>query len=248
MPKNKQKFWTFAQEGAGNASLTLYGELSDTTWWGDEVTPAAFAADLKAIGEDTPLTVYINSPGGDVFAGITLYNLLKRRKGSVTTHIDGLAASAASIVAMAGDKIVMPEAAIMMIHRAWTVGAGNATALRTMAEELERIDGQLAGIYGARTGKPAEEALALMEAETWMTGQEALEAGYCDELEPNKQIAALCGGEILARYQHAPASLFTQPTDGGESQPVEDKSPQDGERLAAQRRRFSLRQKILEER
>ena len=136
----------------------------------------------------------------------------------------------------------------MMIHRAWTVGAGNATALRTMAEELERIDGQLAGIYGARTGKPAEEALALMEAETWMTGQEAMEAGFCDELEPNKQIAALCGGEILARYQYAPASLFTQPTDGGESQPVEEKSPQDGERLAAQRRRFSLRQKILEER
>lgn len=247
MLKNNQKFWAFARDSAGKASLTLYGELSDTTWWGDEVTPAAFAADLQAIGEDTPLTVYINSPGGDVFAGITLYNLLKRHKGSVTTHIDGLAASAASIVAMAGDKIVMPEAALMMIHRAWTVEAGNAAALRAMAEELERVDGQLAGIYGARTGKPAEEALALMEAETWMTGQEALEAGFCDELEPNKQLAALCGGEILARYQRAPAALFKQPIDGGESQPVEDTLPQAGDKLAAQKRRFSLRKKIMEE-
>ncbi len=237
------KFWDFSMQASGAGALTLYGEISDTSWFGDEVTPAAFLKDLEALGEIGALDVYINSPGGDVFAGYAIYNILRRHPARVTVHVDGLAASAASTVAMAGDRIVMPAASMMMIHRAWTLACGDAARLLDIAAELERVDGQLAQIYADRTGKAIEDIKALMAAETWMTGAEALEMGFCDEVEPNKRIAALCGPEALARYKHPPEL----PSDGGESQPVEDKSPQDGERLAAQRRRFSLRQKILEE-
>ena len=238
------KFWDFSMQASGAGALALYGEISDTSWFGDEVTPAAFLKDLEALGEIGALDVYINSPGGDVFAGYAIYHMLRRHPARVTVHVDGLAASAASVVAMAGDRIVMPAASMMMVHRAWTLACGDAARLLDIAAELERVDAQLAQLYADRTGKAIEDIEALMAAETWMTGAEALEMGFCDEVEPNKRIAALCGPEALARYKHPPEL----PSDGGESQPVEDKSPQDGERLAAQRRRFSLRQKILEER
>ena len=238
------KFWDFSMQASGAGALTLYGEISDTSWFGDEVTPAAFLKDLEALGEIGALDVYINSPGGDVFAGYAIYHMLRRHPARVTVHVDGLAASAASVVAMAGDRIVMPVASMMMVHRAWTLACGDAARLLDIAAELERVDAQLAQLYADRTGKAIEDIEALMAAETWMTGAEALEMGFCDEVEPNKRIAALCGPEALARYKHPPEL----PSDGGESQPVEDKSPQDGERLTAQRRRFSLRQKILEER
>lgn len=238
------KFWDFSMQASGAGALTLYGEISDTSWFGDEVTPAAFLKDLEALGEIGALDVYINSPGGDVFAGYAIYHMLRRHPARVTVHVDGLAASAASVVAMAGDRIVMPVASMMMVHRAWTLACGDAARLLDIAAELERVDAQLAQLYADRTGKAIEDIEALMAAETWMTGAEALEMGFCDEVEPNKRIAALCGPEALARYKHPPEL----PSDGGESQPVEDKEPKEGERLAAQRRRFSLRQKILEER
>lgn len=238
-----RKFWNFTTQASGAGALTLYGEISDATWFGDEVTPAAFLKDLEALGEIRTLDVYINSPGGDVFAGYAIYHMLRRHPARVTVHVDGLAASAASVVAMAGDRIVMPEASMMMVHRAWTLACGDAARLLDIAAELERVDGQLAQIYAARTGKAIEEIKDLMEAETWMTGPEALDLGFCDAVEPNKRIAALCGPEALARYKHPPEL----PGDGGESQPVKDKTPDAGERLAAQQRRFSLRQKILEE-
>ena len=238
------KFWDFSMQASGAGALTLYGEISDTSWFGDEVTPAAFLKDLEALGEIGALDVYINSPGGDVFAGYAIYHMLRRHPARVTVHVDGLAASAASVVAMAGDRIVMPVASMMMVHRAWTLACGDAARLLDIAAELERVDAQLAQLYADRTGKAIEDIEALMAAETWMTGAEALAMGFCDEVEPNKRIAALCGPEALARYKHPPEL----PSDGGESQPVEDKEPKEGERLAAQRRRFSLRQKILEER
>ena len=237
------KFWDFSMQASGAGALTLYGEISDTSWFGDEVTPAAFLKDLEALGEIGALDVYINSPGGDVFAGYAIYNILRRHPARVTVHVDGLAASAASVVAMAGDRIVMPAASMMMVHRAWTLACGDAARLLDIAAELERVDGQLAQIYADRTGKAIEDIKALMAAETWMTGAEALALGFCDEVEPNKRIAALCGPEALARYKHPPEL----PSDGGESQPVEDKDPKEGERLAAQKRRFAFRKKIVEE-
>ena len=175
------KFWEFKALG-DVGELFLYGEISDVSWFGDEVTPAQFQKDLAALGDISALNVYINSPGGDIFAGFSIYNIWQRHKAEKTVHVDGLAASAASVVAMAGDVIKMPENATMMIHNAWTYTSGGAEELRRTADELERLNGQIADIYAARTGKDKDEIAAMMSAETWMSGKEAKEAGFADEL------------------------------------------------------------------
>lgn len=198
-------FWEFKGLADKKGELYLYGEISDVSWFGDEVTPAQFQKDLGKLGDIESLDVFINSPGGDVFAGITIYNILKRHPAKVNIHVDGIAASAASIVAMAGDKIVMPASATLMIHNAWGLGMGNKARMRALADELERLDGQLAGIYAGRTGKDAKTISAWMDAERWMSGDEALADGFCDEVEANKQIAACADAEkFFAQYLHPP--------------------------------------------
>lgn len=237
------KFWQFKNLGT-TGELFLYGEISDTSWWGDEVTPAQFQSDLAALGDISDLNIYINSPGGDVFAGFAIYNILNRHPAHKTAHIDGLAASAASVVAMAADKIVMPEASTMMIHKAWTLAYGNSTQLQDIAAELERIDGQLAQIYSARTGLAAEEIADLLAAETWMSGAEAVAKGFANELEANKQIAACAdAGKWFARYKNPPKIA----DNGGERQPVQNTDPQEAAIVKAQQQRFSLYKKIMEE-
>lgn len=199
------KFWTFKGLADKRGELFLYGEISDSSWFGDEVTPAQFQKDLSAMGDIKSLDVFINSPGGDVFAGITIYNMLKRHRADITVHVDGLAASAASVVAMAGDRIVMPKSATMMIHNSGAGVYGNKKYLRAMADELERIDKQMVDIYAGKTGKAPETITAWMDSERWMSGDEALKDGFCDEVEENKQIAACADIEkYIARYKNAP--------------------------------------------
>ena len=130
------KFWNFKAQD-GNGELMLYGEISSATWYGDEITPKQFKDDLDSLGDIENLNIYINSGGGDVFAGQAIYTMLKRHKAFKTVYIDGLAASIASVIAMAGDKIIMPKNAIMMIHNAWTVVAGNKDELRKMADDMD---------------------------------------------------------------------------------------------------------------
>ena len=120
MAQKHKKFWSFKALDETTGELLLYGEISDISWWGDEVTPKQFKEDLDALGDIDVLNVYINSPGGDVFAGQAIYSMLKRHKAQVKVYIDGLAASIASLVAMAGDKVIMPANAMMMIHNPWT--------------------------------------------------------------------------------------------------------------------------------
>lgn len=245
------KFWDFKAAGK-KGELYLYGEISDASWFGDEVTPAQFQKDLAALGDIDNLDIFINSPGGDVFAGITIYNMLKRHKAAKTVHVDGLAASSASIVAMAGDRVVMPKSATMMIHNAWALAAGNKARIRAIADELERVDGQLAEIYAERTGKDAGIIAGWMDAERWMSGEEALADGFCDEIEQNKQIAACADADKYFRhYKNAPPIA----EDGEETpQPVsdikQDPNPEPGEAgdtLKDQRKRFfDIRKKLVE--
>jgi ATP-dependent Clp protease protease subunit len=260
------KFWNFKGSGDKRAELLLYGEISDTTWWGDEVTPKQFKADMDALGDVAEMDIYINSGGGDVFAGFAIYNMLKRHKAKKTVYVDGLAASIASVIAMAGDKIIMPENAMMMIHNAWTIAAGNKAEFRKIADEMEKIDGSIAGAYAARTGKAEADIVALMDAETWFTAQEAADAGLADEVEASKKLAASVDGEFLSmnglkfdlsRYKDAtkpkniapesagpPEGGFSTPDNGGESQPVADTTEN---ALQGQRRQFNdIRKKLLE--
>ena len=254
-------FWDFRAAAPKKAELYLYGEISDSSWFGDEVTPAQFQKDLAALGEIEALDVYINSPGGDVFAGITIYNILKRHPAQKTVHVDGLAASSASIVAMAGDRVVMPKAATLMIHNAWALVGGNKARIRAIADELERVDGQLAEIYAERTGKDVGIIAGWMDAERWMSGEEALADGFADEIEEGKAIAACADlDKYLALYQNPPKDLAQEETpdedaektpDNGEAnpQPVADNSPspaETGEPMENQQKRFfDIKKKIL---
>ena len=193
----RKKFWNFETPEAGRGELTLYGDISDASWWGDEVTPAQFKDDLDALGDVSELDIYINSGGGDVFAGIAIYNMLRRHPARKVVRIDGLAASIASVIAMAGEEIVMAENAMMMIHEAWANVSGNKRELRKVAEELERIDGVLAFTYTARSGGEEKDIKAMLEAETWMTAKEAVEKGFADRVETGLKAAASVRGSVL---------------------------------------------------
>lgn len=247
------KFWNFKGSGDKRAELLLYGDISDSSWYGDEVTPKQFKADLDALGDVKELDIYINSGGGDVFAGITIYNILKRHEAHKTVYVDGLAASIASVIAMAGDRIVMPENAMMMIHNAWTFAMGNRVKLRKIADEMEKIDGMIAGTYATRSSKTDMDFPALMDAETWFTAEEALDAGLADEVEESKKLAASIDGGFLnmngqkfdlSRYKTIPKGIAPaeppeggnlEPDNGGESQPAADNQIA----LEDQRRKFN---------
>jgi ATP-dependent Clp endopeptidase proteolytic subunit ClpP len=143
------------------------------------ITAPAFAKALAEAG-DGPITLRINSPGGDVFEGFSIYNMLCARSAPVNVIIDGLAASAASFIAMAGRTISMGEPSMLMIHNAWGLCLGDRNDMRETAAMQGKIDGQVAAIYAARSGKPASEMAAAMNAETWYTATEAKKAGLCD--------------------------------------------------------------------
>jgi ATP-dependent Clp protease protease subunit len=183
-------FWRFNAKTETEAELYLYGDISDVSWFGDEVTPKAFADQLKNLGDVSQITARINSAGGDVFAGQTIYNLLRSHKANVTVHIDGLAASIASIIAMAGDTVIMPANAMMMIHSPWSYAAGNANDFRQMAETLDTVRESLIAVYQARTDMDRETLVGLLDAETWMTAQEAKDLGFADEIEDLVKVAA----------------------------------------------------------
>lgn len=169
------------------AEILIFDEIGI---WG--ITAKDFADQLKAIPSDRALTVGINSPGGSVFDGIAIYNLLKMR-GNVTTRVDGVAASIASVIMLAGDRRIMPENALVMIHEPATEAWGGADDLRETADVLDKIGAQIVAIYVARTGKTESEVRANMaEASkgTWMTGKEALAFGFCTELSDAVQVKA----------------------------------------------------------
>ena len=173
---------------AKEAEIYLYDEIG-SGWFGG-VSAKQFADELKALGKLERITVRLNSPGGDVFDGLAIHNILKQNPAQVDMYVDGLAASIASIIAMAGDSINMAENAMMMIHEPWTMALGNAAEMREIADRLEKVSGVLLGTYTRRTGKDEQEIADLMVAETWMTAQEALDMGFADSIVEEMQMAA----------------------------------------------------------
>jgi len=191
------KFWNFKAKDKDTGELMLYGDISSSTWWGDEVTPKDFKKDLDGLGDIKNLNIYINSGGGDVFAGQAIHSMLKRHSANKTVYIDGIAASIASVIAMAGDKIIMPKNAMMMIHNAWTMAAGNKEFFRKLADDMEKIDEGILNTYTDKTGMKEEEIKSLMDAETWFTAKEAVEKGFANEIEQEKKLAASIDGSFL---------------------------------------------------
>ena len=175
----KRKFWNWVNEDAGRI-LFLNGEISDETWYGDEVTPRLFKEELEACQGD--ITVWINSPGGDVFAAAQIYNMLMDYKGNVTVKIDGLAASAASVIAMAGTEVLMSPVAMMMIHNPMTVAIGDSQELQKAIEMLSEVKESIINAYEIKSGLSREKLSRLMDAESWFNAKKAIEMGFADKL------------------------------------------------------------------
>lgn len=174
--------WYEIRNAAGGnnqpAEVRIWGTIGG--WFGD-VDAQAFTDELDTITADE-ITVSINSVGGDVFDGIGIYNALRQHDAHVTTRVDSMAASIASVIAQAGDDRVMVTASQMMIHNAWGMAIGDAAEMREMADMLERQDGVIASIYAARSDRDVDEYAELMKAETWFTAAEAVEAGLADSI------------------------------------------------------------------
>lgn len=187
-----KKYWEFKNQTAAEADLYLYIEIA---WWGAGYaahSAQSFKSELDGLGEIQTLNIFINSPGGDVFEALAIHNMLKRKKCLKNVYIDGLAASAASVVAMAGDRIIMPSNTMMMIHNPWTSGEGFSKDFRDIADRLDKAAESVRQTYlDKANGKIEEEDLkTLLDAETWLTAQECLSYGLCDEVSTSKQVAA----------------------------------------------------------
>lgn len=195
-------------------AIYVYGPIVsddfDAEWLGG-VSMGQFAEALAQRSGD--VKIRINSPGGDVFAGVAIAQHMREyNKGSITVQVDGYAASIASIVAIAAPKVVMAPGSMMMIHKAWSIAIGNADDMLELAGLLEKIDGTLAESYAARGEKTADEFLALMQAETWFTAQEAIDAGLADELAASAQAAkAKAAAWDFSAYLRAPAAAAAAP-------------------------------------
>lgn len=180
--------WNAALRPAAAQSGTvieIYDIIGFDFWTGEGVTAKSISAKLKNAGD---ITVNINSPGGDFFEGIAIYNLLRAHQGRVDVNIMGLAASAASIIAEAGDSVKIGKAASFMIHNAWGLVIGNKSDMAKAADDFAVFDGQMAGLYADRTGKSREAVAALLDAETWMGGEEAVAEGFADALLDADQV------------------------------------------------------------
>ena len=176
-----KKFWKFQDVVETNGTeLVITGPISDESWFGDEATPSQLRKELAEY-KGQNLTVSLNSGGGDVFAGLEMYNALRELDAEVTIRVDGLAASIASIIAMAGNKIIMSPGALMMIHRPSVYAGGNVDDLDKAKQVLLKIEESITPIYAERTGLDKEKIAEMLEAETWMTADEAVELGFANE-------------------------------------------------------------------
>jgi ATP-dependent Clp protease, protease subunit len=192
--------WYTIRALATGAEVAIYDEIGA---YG--VSAKGFLAELGALPAGTPIDLRINSPGGSVFDAVAIYNAIQRHEGAVTVWIDGIAASAASYIAMAGDEIVMPENAFLMIHDPAGLVMGTADDMRAMAEALDKVKGSLVQGYAAKSEREPQDIAALMAAETWFDAKDALAAGLATRIAEPVRIAARFD---IARFRNAPPSLI----------------------------------------
>lgn len=181
----KRKFWNWIKnedESVPDMERTLFlnGMISDETWYGDEVTPQLFKDELNAGNGN--ITVWINSPGGDVFAAAQIYNMLRDYKGSVTVKIDGIAASAASVIAMAGDTVCVSPVAMMMIHNPATMAMGETRDMQKAIAMLNEVKESILNAYEFKTGLTRARLSHMMDDETWFNAKKAVELGFADKI------------------------------------------------------------------
>ncbi|GAB6423375.1 hypothetical protein bcgnr5372_28100 [Bacillus luti] len=221
LPKINKRFEVMNKAESNEADMYLYGSIG--SGWFADISSSEIRRKLGNINAET-IHVHINSPGGDVFESIAIHNLFKNHKATIIIHIDGLAASGASVIAMAADKVIMPKNTMLMIHKAWTFAAGNAEQLRKVANDLEKIDTAVTESYTSRFVGERSELETLLAEETWLTAEECLALGLCDEIvdeieiteeddETNNQTAKetilnkYLGNQIVASQNDEPHKL-----------------------------------------
>jgi ATP-dependent Clp protease protease subunit len=181
--KNK-KFWNWTNQSESETPeervLELYGTIAEETWWDDDITPKMFRDELFA--GNGPVTIWINSPGGDCVAASQIYSMLMDYTGDVTVKIDGVAASAASVIAMAGTKVLMAPTALMMIHNPMTAAIGDSEEMQKAIEMLAEVKESIINAYEIKTNQSRAKLSHLMDAETWMNANKAVELGFADDI------------------------------------------------------------------
>ena len=218
----KRKFWNWVRNEGEKRVLLLDGEISDETWWGDEVTPQVFRSELNAAEGDIDL--WINSPGGDCYAAAQIYNMLMEYKGNVNVKIDGIAASAASVVAMAGSTVEISPLGLMMLHNPMTVSIGDTHEMERTITFLAEIKESIINAYELKTGLSRAKISRLMDAETWMNAKKAVELGFADSvLYENREhlTSAAADGLIFSRaaVTNSLLSKFGQGTNNVDAEP-----------------------------
>ena len=206
-----KKFWNWIKDSDETRTLRLEGPIDEESFWGDEITPQMFRDELNA-GEGD-VTVWINSPGGNVFAAAEIYTMLKDYKGSITVKIDAIAASAASVVAMAGDVVQMSPVAMLMIHDPSTVAMGNTKDMEKAIEVLNEVKESIINAYASKSGLSHARIANLMSNETWMNAKKAVELGFADEI-------------LFSKKEDEPDS---DPANPDKSEKTPDEEPGEGE-------------------
>lgn len=215
MPKGKRnKFFKMQTSADGKSGdIFIYGEITKYAWeeYGEK-SAKIFQQELEELGDVETINLYVNSPGGSVFEGIAIHNMLKRHPARVIAHVDALAASIASVIIMAADEIRMPGNSMLMIHNAWTFAIGNANELRKQADDLDRINESSIQSYLAKAGDKLDEdkLREMMDAETWLSADEAYQYGLCDVVEADNQMAASISEDLFAKYKNVPKQLMQQ--------------------------------------
>ncbi len=200
---NNQSWYSIKAKANDTAEISIYDEIG---YWG--ITAKSFSKDLKALGNNLKqINLHIHSPGGDVFDGIAIYNLLKNHPANVTVYIDGLAASMASVIAMAGNEVIMPENAMMMIHKPWGIQGGDAEDMRKYADLLDKVENTLIPAYANKTGKTPEELAEMLSAETWLNGKECVEQGFADKLAEPLVAMASIKSRKLEDFENMPKAM-----------------------------------------
>jgi ATP-dependent Clp protease protease subunit len=193
-------------DAGDEAEILIYGDIG-YGWYDEGITGESISREIAAIDNDV-INVRINSGGGLVFEGLAIYNALARHSAKIVMHVDSIAASIASVILMAGDEIRISEGAQVMIHKPWSGLYGDANALRKEAEILDKLEGGIIDIYAARTGAKRTDLESWVGAETWFTGQEAVDAGFADSMTPAKKKEKAASSALFNLFKNAPKSLL----------------------------------------
>lgn len=184
--------------------IWLYDQVGEG-WFGG-MSAKTFVAEVNKLGKVDIINLHINSPGGSVFDGVSIYNTLKNHPARIEVDVDGVAASIASVIAMAGDEIRMADNALMMVHNPSGVAVGDAEEMRKIADLLDQVKGVIASTYAKRTGMKEAEVMQMMTEETWMTAAEAQDKGFADVITAEQKVAA-CTGFDFSTFKRTPAQL-----------------------------------------